>query len=452
MKPIKKIKSIQSQLLFLYSVAVVAILTLAAVGFFWEEQSIVNRADYNFIADEVNDIQYIIAEKGRDMDLLRQKIITKPLRTHNSMYRYYIRVLDDKNNIMLETPGMSEVMLAAKSSEQKNDFMSIESPVIFKDRAQQGMVQIVLDTAYEHKITKDRRFFFVLLMVAILLSLLMGRYVTKRGLRSLNTLTDTVKKITTSSLDKRVDPKEFPPELNPLGVAFNQMLDRIETSFVRLKRLSADMSHELRTPITNLIGQTELMLAYEHGPDERRNLTASNLEELQRISSLIENILFLARAESATVSFEKTMINAEDEIAKVCEYYQPLAEEKNIEITQYGSATLRANVVMFDRLISNILSNAIKYTPEYGKVSISISDERDSAEIHIIDNGIGIADQHIHKLFDRFYRVEDARDMQQCGSGLGLAIAKSIVDQHHGTITVLSAVGSGTEIIISLPK
>jgi two-component system heavy metal sensor histidine kinase CusS len=452
LKQTKKIRSIQSQLLFLYSIVIVCILTLAAIGFFWEEQNIVNRADYNFIADEVNDIQFIIAEKSNDMDLLKQKIITKPLRTHNSMYRYYIRVLDDENHVLLETPGMPEVLEAANSPEQKSDFMRIESPVIFKDRAQQGMVQVVLDTAYEHRITKDRRIFLGLLLAAIIVSLLIGRYVIRRGLRSLDTLTNTVEKIGSSSLDKRVDPKEFPPELSHLGSAFNQMLERIETSFARLKRLSADMSHELRTPVNNLIGQTELLLAYEHEPVDRRNMQASNLEELQRISSLIENILFLARAESKTVDFEKTMINAEDEISKIREYYEPLAEEKNIEITQYGSATLRVNVTMFDRLISNLLSNAIKYTPEFGKVSFTISDERDSAEIHIIDNGIGIADEHIHKLFDRFYRVDAARVMQQCGSGLGLAIAKSIVDQHHGTITVLSAVGCGTEIIISLPK
>lgn len=428
------------------------VLCFAAVGFFWEEQNIVNRADYNFIADEVSDIQYIIAEKGHDKELLKQKVITKPLRTHDSMYRYYIRILDDKHNILLETPGMQEVLLAANSPDQKDDFMRIESPVIFKDRGHEGMVQVVLDTAYEHKTTKDRRIFFGLLLAAILLSLFIGRFVIRRGLRSLDTLTQTVEKISSSSLNKRVDPREFPPELSHLGVAFNRMLERIETSFASLKRLSADMSHELRTPVTNLIGQTELLLAYEHGPQERRDLTASNLEELQRVSSLIENILFLARAESATVEFEKTMVSAEHEVAKIVEFYQPLAEEKNIEITQYGAATLRVNITMFDRLISNLLSNAIKYTPEFGKVSITISDERDSAEIHIIDNGIGIDDQHIQKLFERFYRVENARAMEQCGSGLGLAIAKSIVDQHHGTISVLSAVGSGTEFIISLPK
>jgi two-component system heavy metal sensor histidine kinase CusS len=271
-------------------------------------------------------------------------------------------------------------------------------------------------------------------------------------LRALNILTDTVKDITTSSLSQRVQPALLPKELNPLGNAFNQMLDRIETSFSRMHQMSADMSHELRTPITNLIGQTELLLSYEHTEHDYRNAQASNLEELQRIASLIENILFLSRAESQQPGIEKSTVSAATEIAKICDYYQALAEDKNISITQHGDADILVNTILFRRLMSNLVSNAIKYTPRDGSVSITVNVMAEHVCITVSDTGIGIAPQHIPRLFDRFYRVDDSRSMQVSGTGLGLSIVKSIVELHHGKITVHSELNVGTNIELMLPK
>jgi two-component system heavy metal sensor histidine kinase CusS len=462
----KKIRSIHSQLILFYSVTVVSMLVLIALAFYWETQNVMSQADYNFVTEEANNIKSIMSDEILDKQLLKRTVIDHPVRTRNSLYRYYVRVFDDTGRIVMETPGISEIIqppdqrtLAKDSNSQYlwhtyhgSSYLTVLLPVVLNDGTHHGFVQVSLDASYQHSITHDRRVFIGLLVIGMLFSLLLGKFVTSRGLKNLDILTETVKTITTSSLNHRVNPQLLPKELAPLGEAFNQMLDRIETSFARMHQMSADMSHELRTPITNLIGQTELLLSYDYSAADLRNAQASNLEELQRMASLVENILFLARAESQQPEIEKESINAMSIISNICEYYQALTEDKNITIIQKGSATLRVNIIMFRRMLSNLISNAVKYTPANGIIMVTVSEDDEHAIICVEDNGIGVAPQHLAKLFDRFYRVDDSRSAQISGTGLGLAIVKSIVDLHHGTITINSEVGVGTKIIITLPK
>lgn len=297
----------------------------------------------------------------------------------------------------------------------------------------------------------ERRFFIGLLVLSLLLSLLAGKLVTQRGLKSLNGLTNTVKAITASSLNHRVDPECLPKELKHISQAFNEMLERLETGVTRLHQLAADLSHELRTPINNLLGQTELLLSYKHSEADYRNAQASNLEELQRMASLIENILFLARTDSLQLNIDKQQIEASDEITKVCEYYQALAEDKNMTLVFEGQAKLHFNTVMFRRLLNNLISNSIKYSKPDSTIRISAAEGLNHVVITVADEGIGIAAQHLPHIFDRFYRVDDSRSKQINGTGLGLAIVKSIVDLHSGHIAVRSEEGVGTTIEIVLP-
>ncbi|HTM63198.1 MAG TPA: heavy metal sensor histidine kinase [Gammaproteobacteria bacterium] len=302
-----------------------------------------------------------------------------------------------------------------------------------------------------HAQTVDKRIMAFLLVTGIFSSLMMGRMITSMGFKRLGQLTETVKNITSSSLNKRISPDDFPPELMPLGSAFNDMLDRIENSFTRMKQMSADMSHELRTPITNLIGQSEILLSGSYNEAEWRAAISSNLEELQRLSLLVENILLLSRIESQQVGVTKKIIQVEAEIEKICEYYQPLAEDKQIQIHQHGKASLHGNDVMFQRLINNLLSNSIKYSHSGGMININISEETGWIKLQISDTGIGIEEKHLSKIFDRFYRVDNSRDSQMKGVGLGLAIVKSIVEYHHGNISIVSQVDTGTTVSVMLP-
>lgn len=461
----KKIRSIYSQLILFYSIAVVVLLVLIAPAFYWETQNVIRQADYNFLQEEANNIQSILADDISDEELLKKTVVEHPLRTRNSLYRYYVRVMDENGRVILATPGTDEIFRVPdvkqmRSAEQKfvsheykgNNYLTLVTETNLKNSKSRGYIQIALNTSFQHSITHDRRIFFVMLLVGFMLALLLGQFVTRRGLKSLDTLTDTVKTITTSSLSQRVNPKLFPAELSPLGEAFNQMLERIEVSFSRLNQMAADMSHELRTPITNLIGQTELLLAYPHSAADYQNAQASNLEELQRMATLVENILFLARAESRLPTIEKKKISVKTEIEMILEYYQALAEDKNIKITMNGDANTEVNNVMFRRLMNNLVSNAIKYTPAGGRIGIDVNLQNEMAVIGVEDSGIGIEPRHLPHLFDRFYRVDDARAADIPGTGLGLAIVKTIVDLHGGQIRIHSELAKGTRIEVALPK
>jgi two-component system heavy metal sensor histidine kinase CusS len=285
--------------------------------------------------------------------------------------------------------------------------------------------------------------------LAILLSIL----ITKRGLGHLKKLTAATEKITVSNLHERIDPTALPQELISLGIAFNQMLARIEASFSALSAFSAELAHEIRTPINNLMGSTEVMLSGNYTVKEYQDELVSNFEELQRIAQILENLLFLARAENGLIDLEKATLNVSDEIKALIAYHQAMADEKEIAMVCYGEAELKANSVMFKRMISNILSNALKYAYNQSKISIEIKKlTQQQTQIIINNQGIGIAAAHLPKLFERFYRIKDSESANKKeGLGLGLAIVKTIVDLHQGNIVIHSQPGQNVSVIITLP-
>lgn len=450
-----------------YSLAAFIVLAAVALLLYWETINILYKADYQFLQDQVETIQYLLNNKSANLASLNQEIIEEPGKVSASIYRYYIRVFDADKKIMLETPRIESIMPATqfvnaqalksmKSTYRwyvtnEKTYLIIQSPVQIGHQ-KNGVIQIALDISYQHSVISDQKILMLALLASLLCSLVIGFLIAHRSLRSLYELTSTVTNITATSLHKRVDPTTLPKELAALGVAFNQMLDRLESSFARLKQFSSDLAHELRTPIHTIRGQTEMILSHTHSLEDYQRVMESNLEELQRVSQFIENILFLARAEHPQRDLQLKPIQAEQEIAGVCDFYQALADEKNIQLVYEGNATFPANQIMFRRLISNLLSNALHYTPDQGRVEFSLSQPDDkTAKIVMRDTGIGIAEEHLPKLFDRFYRVDSDRSSQSGGTGLGLPIVKSIIDLHRGTIGLNSVVGVGTTITMTFP-
>lgn len=271
-------------------------------------------------------------------------------------------------------------------------------------------------------------------------------------MRRLYDLTQTTKKITTHDLNQRISSDCWPKELKELGNAFNHMLDRIETSFSRLIVFSDELAHELRTPINNLMGEAEIALSYSLSAEGYKSIIGSILEELNRIHGIIENIMFLARAENPQLHLDKTLLSINKEFKIVNKYYQILADEKDITISYEGEAMLVANSIMFRRMIGNLLSNAIKYTNTASTIKIAITETNKYVQLNISDNGIGVAPEHLPFIFQRFYRADLARSSHFSGTGLGLAIVKSIIDLHHGKIFITSTLAQGTSISIQFPK
>jgi two-component system heavy metal sensor histidine kinase CusS len=290
------------------------------------------------------------------------------------------------------------------------------------------------------------------LLFGSLVAVLLGYYIAKKSLNRINEFARKMESITADSLHERIDSNEWPSELNVLGEKFNHMLDRLEKSFTQLSQFSSDIAHELRNPIHHLMGITELALTKDKSVDEYKKLLETAQDEYQHLSRLIENLLFLARADHGQMVLQKEKLCVRDEMTNLCEFYQAMADEKNIAIHCEGDAALMADKTLFKRVLNNLLANALQYTPQEGWVRLFVS-TLDSGHVQLVvsDSGVGIGEEHVGKVFDRFYRVDSSRASESGGMGLGLAMVKSIVELHEGEVWVESFVGRGTEVGVLLP-
>jgi two-component system, OmpR family, heavy metal sensor histidine kinase CusS len=228
------------------------------------------------------------------------------------------------------------------------------------------------------------------------------------------------------------------------------MLDRLEGSFTRLSQFSADLAHELRTPIANILGEAQVALTRARSSDEYREVVESTAAECEKLSGIVDNLLFVARADAARDKIHRTLFPGRREVEKIAAYYSTIAEDRNIAIECVGEGEVYADSTLFARAIGNLLDNAVRHTPEGGKIEISIKQHAATTDIVVRDNGCGIAAEHLPRVFDRFYRADSSRSSG--GAGLGLALVKSITDLHSGSAAIESEVGRGTAVVLTFPN
>ncbi|HFF1654519.1 MULTISPECIES: Cu(+)/Ag(+) sensor histidine kinase [Providencia] len=285
-----------------------------------------------------------------------------------------------------------------------------------------------------------------------LLTVIIVYFLVIKGLKPLKEVSDKIKNVTSENLSIRLDPTSVPKELKQLTESFNQMIVKIEDVFVRQTNFSADIAHEMRTPITNLMTETQISLNKNRTKEELVEVLYSNLEEYNRLSRMISDMLFLAQADDNMLIPEKKLIHIKAEIELIFDYFEYLAEDNEIKLKLIGDAEpIMADKDMLRRAITNLISNAIRYTPKGDTVSINISNIKNGIELIISNPGVKIPEEHLPKLFDRFYRVDKSRQRKNEGSGIGLAIVKSIILAHKGYITV-SSDDYSTRFTLILPK
>ena len=294
-----------------------------------------------------------------------------------------------------------------------------------------------------------------LIVSAILLCLLaiaIVYFIVINGLKPLKNVSDKIKTVTSEKLSIRLDPETVPKELKQLTISFNEMLVKIEDVFVRQTNFSADIAHEMRTPITNLMTETQISLNKNRTQEELTEVLYSNLEEYNRLSRMISDMLFLAQADDNMLIPERKLIKIKSEIALIFDYFEFLAEDNGIQLKLIGDTQpIFADKDMLRRAITNLMSNALRYTPEGGIISIYITDVPNGIEVIISNPGNKIPEDHLPKLFDRFYRVDKSRQRSHEGSGIGLAIVKSIILAHKGSVSVASDEHS-TQFTLFIPS
>ena len=298
-------------------------------------------------------------------------------------------------------------------------------------------------------------FLFTAVPLVLLMATLLGRLMSRRALKPVSKIIQTAREVGGGvDLSKRIPVPEVRDELGQLATTFNDMMDRLERSFSQVRQFSSDASHELRTPLTVLQGQNELILNKERDAKEYQEVISSNLEEINYMSKVLEDLFILSRSDENQIQLECKPMNLREVIDEVFDHAQALADEKNIEISIafLEPVLINGDAVRLRQMIWNILHNAIKYTQMGGQVKISLEDKGDSAFLTIQDTGIGIPEEHLPNIFNRFFRVDKSRSREEGGSGLGLSICKHIVEAHKGQIEVESQLGKGTKFKIRLPK
>jgi two-component system heavy metal sensor histidine kinase CusS len=339
----------------------------------------------------------------------------------------------------------------AHSGDIREKYLIASTNFILKDN-QPWLVQAALNVSRNNEIIEDywdRMQIAVALAIAIFSSI--GYWLARRGLYPLAKMSREMEYIHAEDLHTRLATRRWPSELNALASSFDGMMTRLEASFKQLSRFSSDIAHELRGPINNLISAASVTQSKARNPGEYREALAAIVEEGERLSRMIASMLFLARADNSREPLNIELVNSTTEFARLINYYDILAEDKNISLTSAGNVTFRADPLHLQRALSNLLSNAIRHTPPGGKVHLQASKEEGYVLLSVSDNGEGIGSEHLPHIFDRFYRVDDARSKAE-NTGLGLALAKTIAELHGGKIQVESKEGQGSRFTLQLPQ
>jgi heavy metal sensor kinase len=281
---------------------------------------------------------------------------------------------------------------------------------------------------------------------ALVVASLGGLFLANKALRPVDEITKTARMITSKSLNQRIKLKKTKDEIGRLAETFNDMISRLGRSFKQIRQFTADASHELRTPLTILKGETEVGLRRRRRPEEYRKILTSNLEEVNHMSQIVDNLLFLSKADMGEVHLQKHRIDLTKLVSEVHTQAKTMAMAKDIRVHISNDAD---GVVIGDRLklrelLLNLVDNGVKYTPEGGEMRISLERDDGRFKLRVMDNGIGIAPEDQPHIFDRFFRVDKARSREAGGSGLGLSICKWIVEAHGGEITLESELGKGS--------
>lgn len=449
-------RSIAAQLVALFALAAAVLLCCGLGVLYWIVVRHAVEEDNEALADKLVELRAELDQAGGP-ELLAHEITTARI---GERVGYAVRVLDLRGATLLETPGMDSLL--PRASFPPNDARptprawraSGKSFALISTRDEVNGHAFIIQLAQDRSIDQEFRKQFgalvtVVMLVGTLVAAAIALLIARRGLRPLTEMKAALQKIGPHHLEERVTATAWPAELQPLAAAFDAMLSRLEESFTRLSQFSADIAHELRTPIGNIRGAAEVMLTRARTAEEYCETLESAAAECERLSTVIDRLLFLARADAAEERISRTCFDARAVLEKLAAYYAPLAQECEVTIDCEGAGEIYADAVLFGRAVSNLIDNALRFTPAGGTIRLTIVAEITRTKISVADTGSGIAPEHLPRVFDRLYRADASRSSR--GAGLGLALVKSIAELHGGTATITSAPGAGTTVTLTFP-
>lgn len=308
-----------------------------------------------------------------------------------------------------------------------------------------------LDVSRDERILESyRNRLFGVVLVTIMLSSLLGWTLVRRGLAPLRAISGQIGQMHPDRLHARIAQSDWPAELRVLAVTFDELIARIARSFEQLSRFSSDLAHEFRSPINNLVAAASVTLGRARTPAEYQNTLAVVVEEGERLSRMVSSMLFLARADNAKQQVRFQQVSTAAEFGKLVDFFDIVAEEHGVMLHNQGDMTLMADPMLLRQALSNLVANALRHTEGGGQITLRARAAGAAVALDVIDDGCGIAAEHLPMLFDRFYRVDAARSAPD-SSGLGLSVVRSIAELHGGSVSVSSTPGKGSTFTLLFP-
>jgi two-component system heavy metal sensor histidine kinase CusS len=446
----------------------VAVTTFVAVGAYLYQtlaRQMAYRDDVELI-NKVMQIRHILAELPSPQSILQdQRPLTDTLFGHND---FMLKVTGADGEPLMRTSLTSRPLPQVESVPPQRaltlDDVHDWTPAMGRGRMVSAVglvgagapVQITLARERSDRL-KMLRGYAVDLLIALfggaLLATLLGYAVVRHSMRQLRSVIGKANAINTNRLNTRLSLQDAPVELREMGEAFNAMLDRLEEGVQRLSGFAADLAHDLRTPVNTLMVETQVALSRLRSEEEYQALLASNSEEYERLARMIENTLFLARVDNAQLALRRETLQVDGELQRIHDYFEILADDVGVRLT-VEAPPLQAEIdpVLLQRAVSNLISNAIRYTPSGGSVTLSARETAEGVELSVCNTGPGIAPEHLPHIFDRYYRADPARSDQAHSAGLGLSIVRAIMELHGGNIRVDSQAGASTTFFLLFKK
>jgi len=385
---------------------------------------------------------------ARNGTLFQEELLTHPA--------IKFAILDAGGNVLAESTGSRQHFTSVgPDNPAANQPYSCDPPTVGPARCVFGdetlpsneKIRVLLahEAAARYAVLNEYRgdVWMVLLGGSILMGLL-GYAIARRGLTPVKSIGQHISRIEAHNLGERLEIGGGPVELHDIAVPVNRMLDRLERAFARLSQFSSDLAHDMRTPLANIISSSQITLSRERSTEEYEALIDSNIEECERLQRMIETMLFLARVDHAEEPLKPVELDCASEFARLMSYFEAIADNKGIRFVVKGAARVHADPTMFRRAVSNLVSNALEYGNAESYIVLCACRAGDHTAVSVTNDGPIIAPEHIGKIFDRFYRVNAARQGSARNMGLGLAIVKSIMELHRGKVDVVSAAGATT--------
>lgn len=458
--------SLTLRLVLCFTLGCIATMTCAALYLRHSLRNHLQKQDYEVLTDHVLTLQQSIKSHSTKPDLAYEHLIQSC--DERKIHRICGRIYNQSGQLLFSSAGMKEMGPPEASFPKASP--PNQSPTIVRHAGPDANNMVVFllaaQVANESSVYHYQAMFasnhvelamahydralIITTVVTTLLAALLGWIITHNGLRPLRSIATTMKRVTASDLNERLTAQDWPKELSALANEFDRMLHRLQQSFNHLSQFTADAAHEFRTPLNNLMGATTLALSKERNPEQYKQLLQNHIEQYERLNRMVESLLFLARADHSGAGFRLSQIDAAACARAVLDFYSAVAEDRSVTLQLSGKASVLADESMLRIALSNLVSNALRYTPAHGLLRIDIStNEQKDTLISVTDSGPGIAPEHFAHIFDRYYRVEKSRSTG--GAGLGLSLVQTIMRLHGGSAQVTSEPQQGATFSLVFP-